>query len=102
MDGGGELANNGDIKKLLAHHDYFIRPTDPDSSFKNAPGQHPHQDIWSALQVMIRGANLEKKFWPFAFNYALQISNILPRGDRVVPFESFTGKHCSVKRYRTF
>jgi hypothetical protein len=37
MDGGGELANNGDIQKKLAHHDYAICPTIPASSFQNAP-----------------------------------------------------------------
>jgi hypothetical protein len=102
MDGCGELANNGDIQKLLAHHDYAIQPTDPTSSFQNAPVERPHQDIGDALQVMLRGANLENKFWPFAFKYALQISNILPHGNRGVPLERFTGQRGSVKRYRTF
>jgi hypothetical protein len=67
--GGGELSNNGDVQKLLAHQDYADRPTALGSSFKSAG---------AALQVMLRGANLENKFWPFAFNYALQISNVLP------------------------
>jgi hypothetical protein len=71
-NGGGELANNGDIQKLLAYHDFAIRPTAPGSSFQNVPGKRPHQDIGAALQVMLQGAKLEKKFWPFAFNYALK------------------------------
>jgi hypothetical protein len=50
---------------------------------------------------MLRGANLKSKFWPFAFKYALQISNILPHGDRGVPLERFTGQRGSVKRYHT-
>jgi hypothetical protein len=50
---------------------------------------------------MLLGANLEKNVWPFAFNYALQISNILPHGDRGVPLERFTGQCGSVKRYHT-
>jgi hypothetical protein len=87
MDGGGELSNNGDVQKLLAHHGYAIRPTAPASSFQNAPGERPHQDIGAALQVILRGANVDNKFWPFAFNYALQISNVLPHGDRGVPLE---------------
>jgi hypothetical protein len=102
MDGGGELANNGDVQKLLAHHGYTLRPTHPASSFQNAPGERPHQDIGAGLQVMLRGANLENKFWPFAFNYSLQISNVLPHGDRGVPSERFTGQWASVKKYRTF
>jgi hypothetical protein len=102
MDGGGEIANNGDVQKLLAHHGYALRPTAPASSFQNAPGERPRQDIGAGLQVMLRGANLENKCWPFAFNYSLHISNILPHGDRGVPLERFTGQRASVKKYRTF
>jgi hypothetical protein len=102
MDGGGELANNGDVQKLLAHHGYALRPTAPASSFQNAPGERPHQDIGASLQVMLWGANLENKFLPFAFNYSLHISNILPHGDRGVPLERFTGQRAYVKKYRTF
>jgi hypothetical protein len=43
-----------------------------------------------------------KKNWPFAFNYSLHISNILPHGDRGVPLERFTGKRASFKKYHTF
>jgi hypothetical protein len=102
MGGVGELANNGDVHKLLAHHGYTIRPTAPASSFQNAPGESPHQDIGAGLQVMLRGSNLEKKNWSFAFNYSLQISNVLPHGDRGVPLERFTGQCASIKKYRTF
>jgi hypothetical protein len=49
MDGGGELSNNGEVQKLLAHHGYAIIPTSPASSFQNAPGERPHQDIGAAL-----------------------------------------------------
>jgi hypothetical protein len=69
MDGYGELANNGEIQKLLAHPDYTIQPTATASSFQNAPGEFPHHDIGAALQVMLCSTNLENKFWPFAFNY---------------------------------
>jgi hypothetical protein len=90
------------MKIIIAHHDYAIRPKAPGSSFQNAPGKRPYQDVGAALQVMLRGVNLENKFWPFAFNYALQISNILPHGDRGVPLERLTGHRGSVNRYRTF
>jgi hypothetical protein len=102
IDCGGELDNNGDIHKLLAHQPYAILPTAPASSFQNAPGERPHQDIGASLQIMLRGANPENKFWPFAFNYALQISNVLTRGGRGVPLEGFTAQCGSVKKYRTF
>jgi hypothetical protein len=102
MDVGGELANNGDVHELLAHHDYAILPTAPASSFQNAPGERPHHNIGATLQIILHGANLENKFWPFAFNYSLQISNVLPHGDRGVPLGRFTGERSSVQRYRTF
>jgi hypothetical protein len=86
----------------ITHHAYAIRPTAPESSFQNAPGERPHQDIGASLHVILRGANLENKFWPFAFNYALQISNVLPHGDRGVPLERFTAQCGSVKKYHTF
>jgi hypothetical protein len=102
MYGGGELSNNGDVQKLLTHNGYTLRPTAPDLSFQNAPGERPHQDIGAGLQVMLRGANLENEFWPFDFNYSLQISNVLPHGDLGVPFERFTGQRASVNKYSTF
>jgi hypothetical protein len=102
MYGGGELANNGDVQKLMAHYGYASRPTCPASFFQNAPGERPHQDIGAGLQVMLWGANLENKCWPFAFNNSLHISNAPPHGDRGVPFERFNGQRASVKKYRTF
>jgi hypothetical protein len=53
MDGGGELANNGDVQQLLGHPDYYIRPTAPASSFRNALGERPHKDVGAALQFML-------------------------------------------------
>jgi hypothetical protein len=102
MDGGRELAKNGDVQKLLAHHDYAIRPTAPVSSFQNAPGERPRQDIGAALQIMLHSANLENKCWSFAFNYSLQISNVLPHRDRGVPLERFPDERSSIQCYRTF
>jgi hypothetical protein len=102
MDGGGEMVNNGEVQKLLTHHGYSIHPTDPASSFQNAPGERPHQDIGYALQVLLRGANMENKLWPFAINYTLQISNILLHGDRGVRLGSFTGVRGDVAKYQNF
>jgi hypothetical protein len=67
MDGRGELANNGDVQKLLAHRGYTLRPTAPASSFQNAPGERPHQDIGAGLQVMLRGTNLENNLFAIRF-----------------------------------
>jgi hypothetical protein len=51
---------------------------------------------------VIRGSNLENKCWPFAFNYSLQISNVLSHGDCGVPLKRFTGLRGSVKKYHNF
>jgi hypothetical protein len=52
--------------------------------------------------VIIRGANPENKFWPFTFNYTLQISNILLHINRGVPLERFTGERGDVAKYWNF
>jgi hypothetical protein len=39
------MAKNPDVLRLLKHHVYDVRPTAPDSSFQNDPGERPHQDI---------------------------------------------------------
>jgi hypothetical protein len=51
---------------------------------------------------MLLGANLENKCWPFAFNYSIQIGNVLPHGDRGVPLELYTAQRGSVNKYWTF
>jgi hypothetical protein len=102
MDGGGEMVNNGEVQKLLAHHVYNIQPSAPASSFQNAPGERPHQDSGYALHVLLRISNMENKFWPFAFNYTLQISNILPHGDCGVPLKRLMGERGDVAKYRMF
>jgi hypothetical protein len=48
MDEGGEMAKNPDFLRLLEHHGYDVRPTVPDSSFQNAPGERPHQEHFLA------------------------------------------------------
>jgi hypothetical protein len=102
MDEGGKMVKNPDILGLIEKHGYDIRPTAPDSSFQNAPGERPHQDIGTSLRVMLHGASLPNKFWPFAFYYHLRIHRFLPRGSRVVPHTRAGGGRGDLRKIRTF
>jgi hypothetical protein len=90
MNGGGELANNGEVKNLLFKYGYTIRPTTPAFSFQNSPGERPYSNIGTY------------KLWPFTFNYYLQICDLLPHSDRGILFEHFTGQRGDVRHMRTF
>eukprot|EP00957_Ditylum_brightwellii_P193616 14744226-Ditylum_brightwellii.AAC.1 len=39
MDLGGELGKHPEVQLLLQQHRYNIRPTAPDASYQNAPGE---------------------------------------------------------------
>jgi len=71
FDLGGELGHCMDIVKLFQQAGYAIKPTAPDSSHQNGPGEHPHQSIAEGLWAMLGGAALEPKFWPYAFEHYL-------------------------------
>jgi hypothetical protein len=102
MDEGGEMAKNPDVLRLLEHHGYDVRPTAPDSSFQNAPGERPHQDIGTSLRAMLHGASLPNKCWPFAFYYHLLIHRLLPHGNRGVPHTWAGGGRGDLSKLRTF
>ena len=102
MDLGGELAKHTKVCDLLDRHGYSIRPTAPDASWQNSPGERPHQTIGNTLRSMLHGANLDAKFWPYAFNHCLFIHSLVPHGDRGVPHERAGGSRVNVSRLRTF
>jgi hypothetical protein len=102
MDEGGEMAKNPDVLRLLEHHGYDVRPTAPDSSFQNAPGERPHQDIGTSLRAMLHGASLPNKCWPFAFYYHLLIHRLLPHGNLGVPHTRAGGGRGDLSKLRTF
>jgi hypothetical protein len=102
MDEGGEMAKNPDVLRLLEHHGYYVRPTAPDSSFQNAPGERPHQDVGNSLRAMLHGASLPNKFWSFAFYYHLLIHRLLPHGNRGVPHTRAGGGRGDLSKLRTF
>jgi hypothetical protein len=82
LDQGGELYNNQKVRALFQRHGYAIRPTGADSSHQNGPVERAHQTIGNALRTMLIGANLDARFWPYAFHAYLRIKNALPFKDQ--------------------
>ena len=103
MDQGGEMAKNGDVRKLFERHKYALRPTAPGASHQNAPAERPIQTFGNAMRAMLQGAALPMKYWPYAFYHFIRIHNLTPRsGERMSPFEKVTGKRPNLANLRTF
>ena len=81
LDQGGELYNNPKIRALFKEFHFDIYPTGADSSHQNGPVERSHQTIGDALRTLLTGANLDPRFWPYAFFYFLRIKNALPGKD---------------------
>ena len=77
MDQGGELFGNPDVRNLFERHGYAIRPTGADASHQNGPVERSHRYVGDAVRAFLSGANLDVKFWPYAFYHHLCISNAL-------------------------
>jgi hypothetical protein len=81
MDQGGELFANPKIRSLFKEFGYDLRPTGADSSHQNGPAERAHQTIGNGLRTLLNGANLDARFWPYAYHYYLRIKNALPGKD---------------------
>jgi hypothetical protein len=95
MDQGGELYNNPKIRSLFKEFGYDIYPTGADASHQNGPVERAHQTIGDALRALLTGANLDPRFWPYAFYYFLRIKNALPGKDDTP--SSFEQLHAGLK-----
>jgi len=73
FDLGGELGWCTEVVELFCQTGYAVETTEPDSSHQNGPGKHPHCSIAEGLQVMLGGATLEPKFWPYTFEHCLHL-----------------------------
>jgi GAG-pre-integrase domain len=69
LDQGGELYGNTIVRERFKEFHYEIRPTGSDSSNQNGPVERAHCTVSNALRAMLHGANLEIKFWPYAFHH---------------------------------
>lgn len=82
LDQGGELYNNPQVKDLFREFGYEIRPTGADASNQNGPVERAHLTAANAVRAMLTGANLEVKFWPYAFHHWLCLDNSFPSRDQ--------------------
>eukprot|EP00957_Ditylum_brightwellii_P134781 10276000-Ditylum_brightwellii.AAC.1 len=72
MDLGSELGKNAKAKKLLTKHGYDIRPTGPNTSHQNSPGERPQETIGDAFRSMLEGSGLPKKFGVMSYIITLR------------------------------
>jgi hypothetical protein len=103
LDQGGELYKNPKIRALFLEYNYDVIPTGADSSHQNAPVERPHQTIGNALCSMLSGANLDARFWPYAFDLFLRIHNALPHQSQTHSPHKLTHKtKAQFQQLRTF
>ena len=99
----GELGRCREVCSLFEGAGYAVKPTAADSSHQSGPGEHPHCTIKDALCTILAGADLDTKFWPYAFHHYLRIYNLTSHGDRSEScFEICTGQVPNLKPLRTF
>jgi len=103
MDQGGELGRCPAVVSLFEQAGYSIELTAPDALHQNGPGERPHRTIGDAIRTMLAGANLEPRFWPFAFRHYLHLYNVIPHSQRSQsPYTCCTGKQPDLTLLRTF
>ena len=65
--------------------------------------ERPHATIGNAMQTMLLGANLELKYWPYAFYHYIRLYNMIPHGSSTLtPFEQITAKRPDLSSLKTF
>ena len=78
MDQGGELYKNPEVLALFEEYGYTAYPTGADASNQNAPVEQSHLTVANAICAILTGANLDIKFWPYAFHHWICIGNSIP------------------------
>ena len=103
MDQGGELFGNPDIINVFRRHHYEIHPTGTDASHQNGPVERAHRVIGDHVRALLIGANLNIKFWPYAFFHHLRINNAMAmNGQDSSRIFQATGKKENFTGFRTF
>ena len=75
FDPGGDLGKCNEVLALFKKAGYDIKHTAPGHSHQNGPVKQPHWTIGGSMRIMLQGAGLPAKYWPYAFHYHLQICN---------------------------
>ena len=103
MDQGGELYRNPEVVALFEGFGYEVRPTGADASNQNGPVERAHLTVANGVRAMLHGANLDGRFWPYAFHHFLRIKNSIPcRTQGMSPIELTEGKQDDFSDFRTF
>ena len=103
LDLGGELGRSPEVIKIFSDAGYHIETTAANSSHQNGPGERPHRTIGEGIRALLGGANLEPKFWPYAFHHFVRLYNVSVHGNRDKScYELLTGKKPEVHKLRTF
>lgn len=103
FDLGGELGHSPRVVELFEKAGYRVEPTAPMASHSNAPAERPHQTIGDALRAMLAGADLQSRFWPYAFHHHLRLYNVTVHGTSTQsPFEICRGVKPNLSYLRTF
>ena len=91
------------MQNLFQEFGYESRPTGADSSNQNGPVERAHRTVANSIRAMLHGANLDIKFWPYAFHHFIRIKNALPsRGQVASPLKLATNKEDDFSGFRTF
>ena len=59
------------------NHHYEIHPTGTNSSYQSGPVKRAHCIIGDHICALMIGANLNIKFWPYAFFHHFRIQNAM-------------------------
>ena len=103
MDQGRELFNHPEVQNLFEKKGYNILPTGADNLHQNGPVKRGHRTLANTIGTLLIGANLDIKFWPYAFYHALCMSNAFPeRNATQLPIQLATGKPENFSNIRTF
>jgi hypothetical protein len=103
LDQGGELYHNPEVRRLFQRFGYDVRPTGADASNQNGPVERGHLTVANAIRAMLLGANLDARFWPYAFHHWLRIDNSMPSRDQTKsPLEIATQQKDDFSAFRTF
>ena len=103
MDQGGELFNNPEVQNLFNKSGYTIKPTGADASHQNGPVERGHRTIADTMRALLTGADIDVKFWPYAFYHSLRLLNALPERNRSIsPLELATSIRENFTHLRTF
>ena len=103
FDQGGELGRCRRIIKLFHDFGYTIQLTGADSSHQNGSVERSHRSIGNMIRSLLHGADLPRKFWPYAFYHSLFIMNRIMHHDKPLPpITACSGKRISLEALRVF